>query len=72
MITGISVSGVNVEKLSSDGIQIVVSYTPSFNEISITTHSLIDTGATGYAFMDKDFVSTHNIPTLELKKPNTI
>ena len=50
----------------------VVSCTLSYNETSINTHALIDTGATGYAFMDKDFVSTNNIPTLELKKPKTI
>ena len=50
----------------------VVSCTLSYNETSIKTHALIDTGATGYAFMDKDFVSAHNIPTLELKKPRTI
>ena len=50
----------------------VVSCTLSYNEILINTHALIDTGATGYAFMDKDFVSTHNIPTLELKKQRTI
>ena len=50
----------------------VVSCTLSYNETSIKTHTIIDTGATGYAFMDKDFVSEHNIPTLELKKPRTI
>ena len=46
----------------------LVSCTLSYNETSINTHAFIDTGATGYAFIDKDFVSTHNIPTLELKK----
>ena len=50
----------------------VVSCTLSYNEKSIKTHALIDTGATGYAFMDKYFVSAYNIPTLELKKPRTI
>ena len=50
----------------------VVSCTLSYNETSINTHALIDTGATEYAFMDKNFVSTYNIPTLELKKPRTI
>ena len=50
----------------------VVSCTLSYNETSIKTHALIDTGATGYEFKDKDFVSAHNIPTLELKKPRTI
>ena len=50
----------------------VVSCTLYFNEKSITTNALIDTRATGYRFMDKDFVSTYNIPTLELKKPRTI
>ena len=50
----------------------VVSCTLSYNEISINSHALIDTGVTGYVFMDKDFVSTYNIPTLELKKPRTI
>ena len=50
----------------------VVSCTLSCNEKSINTHALIDTGATGYSFMDNDFVSANNIPTFELKKPRTI
>ena len=72
VLSGISVSGINIEESSLDGRYMVVSCTLSFNETSITTHALIDTGATGYAFMDKDFISTHNIPTIELKKPRTI
>ena len=68
VLSGISVSGMNVKESSLDRRHVVVSCTLSFNETSITTHALIDTEATGYAFMDKDFVSTHNIPTLEIKK----
>ena len=52
---------------SIDGRHIVVSCTLSHNETSTKTHALIYTVATGYEFMDKDFVSAHNIPTLELK-----
>ena len=72
VLSGIYVSGINVEESSLYGRHIVVSCTLSYNEMSINTHVLIDTGASGYAFMDKDFVSTLNIPTLELKKPRTI
>ena len=61
-----------VEEYSLYGRHMVVSCILSYNEKSINTHALIVTGATGYAFMDKDLFSTYNIPTLELKKPKTI
>ena len=69
VLSGISVSGINVEESSLDRRYIVVLCTLSYNETSINTHAIIDAGATDYAIMDQDFVSTHNIPTLELKKP---
>ena len=50
----------------------VVSCKLSYNETSSNTPTLIDTRATGYAFIDNDLFRTHNIPTLELKKPRTI
>ena len=35
----------------------------------ISTPALVDCGATGIAFIDKDFVSQHNIPTSRLRTP---
>ena len=55
-----------------DGRHLVVSITLSFNGKSIVTPAFIDCGATGIAFIDKDFVSTHSIPTSPLKTPRSI
>jgi len=41
-------------------------------EKPILTYALIDNGATGYAFIDKDFVCHHNLPQLPLKKPRRL
>ena len=37
----------------------------------ITTHALIDNGATCFAFMDEDFARHHHFPLISLKKPHT-
>ena len=38
-------------------------------EKPIPTYALIDNGATGYAFIDKDFACHHHLLQLPLKKP---
>ena len=39
---------------------------------AISSHALIDNGATGFAFMDKDFAGHHQFPLIPLKKPCTL
>ena len=38
----------------------------------IPSHALIDCGATGYAFVDKDFATTHSLPPYPLKQHRAI
>ena len=39
---------------------------------AISSHALIDNGATGFAFMDEDFARRHQFPLIPLKKPRTL
>jgi predicted aspartyl protease len=39
---------------------------------TIETCALVDTGATGYAFANEEFVSQHNIPRYQLRSPRTL
>ena len=39
------------------------------NHNEIRSHVLIDSGATGDAFIDKAFAARHNFPLFELKEP---
>ena len=38
----------------------------------INSHVLIDCGATGFAFIDKWFISQHNLPRHRLRVPRTL
>ena len=40
------------------------------NEIDL--HALIDCGAMGFAFIDEQFVSQHNLPRHRLRVPRTL
>jgi len=42
------------------------------NNQEIPTHTLIDCGATGIAFMDQDFARHHRIPLQELKEKRQV
>jgi len=42
------------------------------NHNEIRSHALIDSGATGYAFIDKAFAEHHNFPLFELKEPQPL
>ena len=49
-----------------EGEHLVVSCILSFNGQTIATHALIDSGATGIAFIDKDFARHHQLPHVPL------
>jgi hypothetical protein len=55
-----------------EGKHLVVVCQLSFNKKNITTHALIDCGATGIAFIDKDFIHHHEIPLTPLQYPRSI
>lgn len=44
----------------------------SFNNVSVRTFTLVESGATGFAFVDKEFASLHSIRLQELKTPHHI
>ena len=52
-----------------DGGHIVISV--ELNDVSnyISSHALVDYSATGYAFVDEEFVHDHNLPLFKLKTP---
>lgn len=58
-----------MEESSLDGSHLVISCTLSNNENIIHTHALIDTGASGYAFIDENFARHHKIPLSPLRTP---
>ena len=61
-----------VEESELDGNHLVITCKISVNDSSITSHALIDCGATGFAFIDKDFAATHDLPLYPLHHPRTI
>ena len=39
---------------------------------TFSSYALIDCGATGYAFVDEEFVRNHNLPLYKLKTPRSL
>lgn len=58
-----------MEEGSIDGKHLVISCKICLNNASIWTLALWDTGASSFAFMDKEFASLHSVP---LQNPRTI
>jgi predicted aspartyl protease len=58
-----------IEERGMDGKHLVVTCALSLNNRKIPTHALIDCGATGYAFIEKDFAELHQLPLYALKTP---
>jgi hypothetical protein len=58
-----------IEEGSMDGNHLVVMCTLSLNNKEIPTHTLMDCGATGYAFIDQDFTDYHQLLPRPLKTP---
>ena len=61
-----------LEEEHLDGNHIIVTVTLNDNDIQIPTHALVDCGATGYAFIDEDFVCLHTLPMFKLKNPRNL
>ena len=59
----------DVKEKSLDENHIVISTQIQDESPLISTHALVDCGATGFAFIDKEFARGHNFPLFKLKKP---
>jgi len=55
-----------------EGEHLVVSCILSVNGQTIATHALIDSGATGIAFIDKDFARHHQLTLTPLQNPRSL
>jgi predicted aspartyl protease len=67
------ISGFSVSEEEMDGNQLVVTCSISQNKNSfIPTYALIDTGASGYAFIDESFAHHNNLTMTPLKIPRHV
>ena len=57
---------------SLDGSHLVISVILDDNETRIPTHALVDCGATGYTFIDEEFVRHHKFPLYKLQNPRVL
>ena len=54
---------------SLDGHHLIVKYTIEDSLRRLKSHSLVDCGASRFAFIDKDYAHQHNLPLHSLKEP---
>jgi len=71
-IPGLSVSKVEVLAGSMEGKHLVITCLLIVNNQEISTHALIDCGATGIVFMDQDFARHHQIQLQELMEEKKV
>jgi len=66
-----SLSGLSLDDMENvvEANHLVMACTIVDNHNEIRSHALIDSGATGYAFIDKAFAERQNFPLFELKEP---
>ena len=69
-LSGSATEGVPTPKL--DGHHLIIKCTIEDPPRRLDTHALVDCGATGYAFIDKDYASQHNLPLYTLKDPRQL
>ena len=55
-----------------DGEHLVVNCTIDDQGKQIRSHALIDSGATGYAFIDEEFAFSRGLPLYRLKEPREL
>jgi predicted aspartyl protease len=71
-ISSTAIRDAAIEEGSMDGKHLVVICDLSFNYKKIPTHTLIDCGATGYAFVDQAFATHHKLPLRPLRTPRVL
>jgi len=62
----------SVSEIAMEGEHLVVSCTLSVNGHTIATHALIDSGATGIAFINKNFARHHQLPLVPFPNPRSL
>ena len=62
----------NIKEESLDENHIVISTQIQDQSSLISTYTLVDCGATGFAFIDEEFAYNYNFPLFELKKPRCL
>src|SRR5258706_1172598 len=71
-ISSLSVSDVELNENSLDGKHLVVKSSVAFGDSVVSTHSLIDCGASGFSFVDEEFARQHSLPLTPLSKPRSL
>jgi hypothetical protein len=61
-----------VEENKMEGNHLTVTATLRDGETSVQTLSLIDSGATGFTFIDENFARQHNFPLYRLQTPRDL
>ena len=64
--------GAGVEEASLEGQHLVLSAYLASDGTKTPTEALIDSGATGLAFIDEGFAEKHQLPRYALKKPRSL
>jgi len=67
-----AVVGRGVEECELEGEHLFVTATLRNGDHSIQTPAMIDTGATGIAFIDENFVRQHKVPCYRLNPPQDL
>jgi len=67
----LSLSGLSLDDMENgvEANHLVMACTIIDNQTEIRSYTLIDSGATGYAFIDKEFTKHNNFPLFKLKEP---
>ena len=70
----LSLSGLSLDNMENgvEANSLVIAGTIIDNQSEIRSHALIDSEATGYAFIDKEFAEHHNFPLFKLKEPHPL
>ena len=71
-LSAFSLSPVSIKEEELDGNHLILSADLLCNDKIISVPTLIDTGATGFAFIDEDFTRCHNLTTYRLKTPRNL
>ena len=61
-----------VEKDAMEDSHLVVTCILKDSNLQLRTHALVDCRATGYVFIDEDYLRHHNIPLYRLKTPRSL
>ena len=66
-VSGFSLKEEPMESL--DGHHLIIKYTTEDSLHRLKSHSLVDCGASGFAFFNKDYAHHHDLPLHSLKEP---